>query len=281
MFVAGSYLRHMTDELIFNQTASPAPHPRAKPISPVNMVRVVTWTTLLIGSVYSAMVLVADAHHSSPWSRIAILLLGIALVPIAASPIEWIVHRFVYHEPVVKKLSPIFSVHTAHHFSYFPTWRYVTNGPARRLPVSQSNRAVATTPFDNASIRLTHFAWYMTFGAVVIWLPGWFITRDWWFVSGLMAGSAIVSNLFIVVHDTIHRPGSHRFIEAQRWFDFLDTHHYIHHVELGVNLNFLLPLADLLFGTLRLHLTDDEVRTYGTLDAAKAAPIGEGGIAIR
>jgi hypothetical protein len=28
----------------------------------------------------------------------------------------------------------------------------------------------------------------------------------------------IVSDLFITVHDTIHRPGSHRIIESQFWF---------------------------------------------------------------
>lgn len=32
-------------------------------------------------------------------------------------------------------------------------------------------------------------------------------------------------------------------VEAQPWFAFLDRHHYIHHVDLGANLNFLLPLG--------------------------------------
>ena len=89
----------------------------------------------------------------------------------------------------------------------------------------------------------------MTLGAIVIWLPAWLLTGDVSFLVGLVAASAVVSNLFVVVHDTIHRPGSHRIVEAQPWFAFLDRHHYIHHVALGTNLNFLLPLADLLFGT--------------------------------
>jgi len=86
----------------------------------------------------------------------------------------------------------------------------------------------------------------------------------------------VVSNLFIVVHDTIHRPGSHRVVEAQPWFAFLDRHHFVHHVDLGCNLNFLLPLADLLFGTLRTGLSDDEVARHGSLETAKAVPVGEG-----
>ncbi|MST32120.1 hypothetical protein GHK86_05190 [Acidimicrobiaceae bacterium USS-CC1] len=66
-------------------------------------------------------------------------------------------------------------------------------------------------------------------------------------------------------------------MEAQPWFAFLDRHHYIHHVDLGANLNFLLPLADYLFGTLRVELTPEELARHGPLEAAKARPVGEGG----
>jgi sterol desaturase/sphingolipid hydroxylase (fatty acid hydroxylase superfamily) len=116
----------------------------------------------------------------------------------------------------------------------------------------------------------------MAFGIVFMWIPGWFITRDGVFLAGLITGSVLLSNLFIVVHDTIHRPGSHRILEAQPWFPFLDNHHYVHHVALGCNLNFLLPLGDLLFGTLRLHLTEEELRAHGSLARAKLLRVGEG-----
>lgn len=78
------------------------------------------------------------------------------------------------------------------------------------------------------------------------------------------------------MHDTIHRPGTHRIVEAQPWFGFLDRHHYIHHVALGTNLNFLLPLADMLFGTLRRELTPEELDRHGPLERAKARVLGEG-----
>ena len=48
------------------------------------------------------------------------------------------------------------------------------------------------------------------------------------------------------------------------------------HVALGTNLNFLLPLADLLFGTLRRQLTPEELAQHGPLERAKARPIGHG-----
>lgn len=47
-------------------------------------------------------------------------------------------------------------------------------------------------------------------------------------------------------------------LESQAWFRFLSQHHYIHHVDPEANENFLLPLADCFFGTLRLSITEEE-----------------------
>ena len=68
-----------------------------------------------------------------------------------------------------------------------------------------------------------------------------------------------------------------RIIEAQPWYAFLDRHHYVHHVDMGANLNFLLPLADWLYGTLRTTLTEDELARHGSLEEAKAVKVGAGG----
>ncbi|MEY4174480.1 MAG: hypothetical protein RI900_1645, partial [Actinomycetota bacterium] len=209
-------------------------------------------------------------------STVASFVLGLLLVPLAAAPIEWFVHRFVYHQAVVPALRRIQVVHHAHHHSWFPTWRYTTSGPARRLPIGQRVRSEHQSALRNARVRLAHFTWYMSFGALLIWWPVWLATRDVAFLVGVLVASATVSNLFIVVHDTIHRPGSHRIVERQPWFGFLDRHHYIHHVALGTNLNFLLPLGDLLFGTLRTQLTAEELAAHGSLSTAKLRPIGQG-----
>ena len=112
--------------------------------------------------------------------------------------------------------------------------------------------------------------------ALAIWTPGYLLTHNGWFMVGIIVSSAIVSNLFIVVHDTIHRPRSHRLVEVQPWFGFLDRHHYIHHVDLGANLNFLLPLGDVIFGTLRTTLSTDELARHGDLARAKSVPRGRG-----
>ncbi len=258
-------------------TSTDAPT-RPAPITPVGPV---DRRRLVIGSlgfvVVAALFVVAvRALAGQPGHAALAFLAGMVLIPVVAAPLEWCVHRFVYHEAVVRRLRAIFVVHTAHHYAFFPTSRYVTGGPARRLAIRTNRPDVHRSPVGNARVRLAHFGWYVGIGVVAVWLPAWLLTGDVWFLAGLIAASAVVSNLFIVVHDTIHRPGSHRLVEAQPWFPFLDRHHYVHHVDLGANLNFLLPLGDAVFGTLRRELTDAELAAHGPLSAAKARRSGEG-----
>ena len=250
--------------------------PKPSPVGAVDARRVAVSTALLSAGVVGVVVVVRLAPHGGPVWVAVTALLGLLVLPVVASVLEWFVHRFVYHEAVFRSLGAIFTVHTAHHFAYFPTWRYVTGGPARRLSITRRSPEAYLLPIRNARVRLAHFLWYMAIGAVVVWTPAWFATTNAGFLVGLGISTAIVSNLFIVVHDTIHRPSSHRLVEVQPWFAFLDRHHYIHHVALGNNLNFLLPLADLLFGTLRTQMTPDELAQHGSLQLAKARPVGEG-----
>ena len=256
----------------------PTPGLRGKPtpVGSASRARVVGGTLLVTAVAASMTVGVRALPADGAMPFVTALASGLVIVPLVGSVLEWFVHRYVYHEAVVPVLSPIFTVHTAHHYSFFPTWRYVTRGPARRLAITKRAPDIHTSSTRNAGVRLAHFGWYMAIGVVLVWVPGWFATGDVAFLIGIVVSSIVVSNLFIVVHDTIHRPGSHRLVEAQPWFGFLDRHHYVHHVDLGANLNFLLPLADLLFGSLRTQMTQDEVDRHGTLADAKSRPIGEG-----
>ena len=248
---------------------------RPRPVGPVSRIRL-TAGTVAVAGVVTGVMLAVDRLSDGPWEQVVAFVLGLAVIPLIASPIEWFVHRFVYHEEVLRPLGSIFVVHTAHHYGFFPTWRYITRGPARRLAITKRAPDIHTSTTRNAGVRLAHFGWYMAIGVVLVWVPAWFATGNVAFLIGIVVSSIVVSNLFIVVHDTIHRPGSHRLVEAQPWFGFLDRHHYVHHVDLGANLNFLLPLADLLFGSLRTQMTQDEVARHGTLADAKSRPMGEG-----
>jgi len=213
-----------------------------------------------------------------PCDRWISLTIGLVLMPILGSPIEWFVHRYIYHRVLLGILRPIYEVHhQAHHHIFFPTWRYVTGGPPRRLPILGTDRTrVHTAEVSNMRIRLAHWVFYMTWAVLFIWIPLWFLAHNVAFMIGVVIASAVVSDLFITVHDAIHRPGSHLLMERQFWFRFLDQHHYVHHVDTEANVNFLLPLSDLLFGTLRRELTPEEVARHGTREEAKAHPVGEG-----
>ncbi len=202
---------------------------------------------------------------------------GLVVTPLVASPLEWLVHRYVYHRDAGPVLGRIHRVHVAHHWSYFPTWRYVTDGPPRRIPLLGADvRSPQRSFLGNAATRAAHFGFYLTSGMLLIWIPAWWLTGSVPFLVGIVLSSLVLSNLFISVHDAIHRPRSHRLLQAQPWFRFLDEHHYIHHVDPEANVNFLLPLADWLFGTLRRSLSDEELAKHGSREAAKARLQGHG-----
>jgi hypothetical protein len=165
-------------------------------------------------------------------------------------------------------------VHEAHHHLYFPTSRYVTAGPPRRIALLARGVECSTSRLANALTRVAHFLFYFGLGLVVICLPAWVLSRNPAFVAGALAALVVVSDLFIRVHDAIHRPGSHPWLERQAWFRFLDKHHFIHHVDEDANVNFLLPLGDFMFGSLRTALTSGELRRHGSREDAKRLPRG-------
>jgi hypothetical protein len=242
---------------------------------PPNVARVAAASALLL-LLFAAVCVAAGLLPRGAAGAVLAFAAGLLVTPFVASPFEWLVHRYVYHR-AAWVLRRIHTVHLAHHHLYFPVWRYVTGGPARRIPVLGRGVAVPQgSAWGNAATYLAHFCFYMTIGATVIWLPAWLLSHSIPFLAGTLAGTAVISNLFITVHDAIHRPGSHPLTESQGWFRFLDEHHYVHHVDTEANVNFLLPLADLLYGTLRRRLTEEELARHGTREAAKSRVVGAG-----
>jgi len=166
---------------------------RAQPlrVTEVHPLRLIFWTVVIVLISVAAMAWVSSMKGETFPKELSAFALGVAIIPFLASPIEWFVHRFVYHQP---------AIHANQH-------RY------------------------------------------------------------LLGQRGYSTHSFHLVHG---------IVEAQPWFTFLDNHHYIHHVSLGANLNFLLPMADLLFGTLRTQLTPEELRAHGSLKRAKMIRVGEG-----
>lgn len=249
---------------------------------PVNLAR---WGAglLAILAVASGVLALARNLPTTPWGVAVGFVAGLPLLPFLASPAEWFVHRYVYHRSQIPTLRTIYDIHhRVHHYVFFPSRRYVTTGPPRRIPIlTASHDDAATTSVGNAAIHLAHWTFYMLLAAVLIWLPCWLFTGSLPLLAGLVASSVVVSDLMVIVHDSIHRPGIHPFLERQGWFRFLDRHHYIHHVDTEANANFLLPLSDRLFGTLRTALTEEEIARHGTWEQAKVRPVGAGETAHR
>ncbi len=237
----------------------------------VNPLRIAGTTLLMLGACAA---LVAAVRVSG--SAAVALAAGIPFVLIPASVYEWLVHRYIYHRKQPGPLAQIYRIHhTGHHAAIFPTWRYTTNGTVRRHPVSEPDVSLLyPAGLRNLISKAAHFLFYMALGSSLICVPAWLLTHDRWFLLSCLVTLAVISDLFVRVHDAIHYPGQFKFIEAQPWYPFIDRHHFIHHVDMEANVNFLLPLADWCYGTMRTSLTEAEIAKHGTLELAKSTPIG-------
>ncbi len=190
-------------------------------------------------------------HMSNDDMSVVSFGLGLVATPFAAAPIEWIIHRHVYH----RKLGffrRLHTIHLTHHAVDFPAARYTTSGRVQRIPIfgEVAHRSSASN-WQNRRIYLYQVGFYLMAAAGMIWAPAWLLSNNVSFLLGLILGSIIISNLVIDIHDSMHRPGSHKFIEARGWYSALNKHHYLHHLDHSVNFSSFLPLTDWLFGTLR------------------------------
>ena len=104
--------------------------------SGINRLRVAVVAPLMVAA--CAALITAVRHRSDFLLGYAVAVTaGLVLSVVAGSLLEWLIHRYVYHQRVIPFLGRIFRIHhQGHHFAIFPTWRYVTNGTPRRHPSS-------------------------------------------------------------------------------------------------------------------------------------------------
>jgi hypothetical protein len=208
------------------------------------------------------------------WLALASACAATVFILTLGSLYEWIVHRFVYHHPSpLRLLDDIHEIHVrGHHWHRFPPDRYVTDGPIERIPAFPADPLALCGSTGKRSVAwLAQFALYLTVGVPLAFVPAWFVTQNVAFTASAIVSGVVVCYLFIRVHDVMHYPSA-SWIERQRWFVFLDRHHYVHHIDNAVNLNFLLPLCDLLFGTMKLRPTAGEAKRWPTFEDAKRMP---------
>lgn len=224
----------------------------------------------------SAITLGARAVGSDPLTAWGLLVSvpGAALAVVClGSFYEWTLHRYLYHGRsrwrFVRLVQEIHEM--GHHWHRFPPDRYVHRPPVERIPVLPAEPfGLCGTRWKRLVAWWGQFALYLAVAIPFAFVPAWLVSRNRLFTSCAVATGVVLCYLFIAVHDAIHYPAG-RWIERRGWFRFLDRHHYLHHIHHGANLNFLLPLGDLLFGTLRRELGAAELGRWPPFEEVKKA----------
>jgi hypothetical protein len=184
---------------------------------------------------------------------------------------EWLVHGVLYHGRI-PGLEFIRSIHHhGHHFALFPPTHYVQQGRAyefMRFRRPYTPYQMADNRFDNFLTKWSQVGLHFVVGIPLILVPAWWLTHSMVFLASTFGSLALISWLLAHVHGAIHTPGD-RWVEHQRWFQWLDRHHYIHHIDLSANINFMLPLCDVLFGTEKACLSPREAAMFPSFEASK------------
>ena len=182
---------------------------------------------------------------------------GFTLGIILASVFEWILHRFLMHRRVPAFAYP-FERHTlAHHriFRADETYHLKREADRHTVPMAWWNGpaliAVGQIPF-------------VAMAFVAGGLP---------FVCGSLAAAILYYGAYEYLHWCMHIPGK-RPVERSGIFFRLNGHHLLHHRYMNCNFNVVLPLADLLFGTLlvRSKVSFAQARGAAVPDVQPSAP---------
>ncbi len=234
------------------------------------------FATAVMLAACAGIVLIVRALPEGIHSVFIVMVGGVVFTLILASILEWLVHRYLYHRKQLGALAQIYQIHhKGHHIKIFPTKRYTTHLKVRHHPFSEPDISTHYTGlWRNLSSEAAHFSFYMVIGLALICAPAWLLTQSQLFIASILVTLIIICDLFVSVHDAVHHPDQFRFLESQPWYPFIERHHYIHHVDMEANVNFLLPLADWCYGTLRTTMAATEIAKHGTLEKAKDSPVG-------
>lgn len=161
---------------------------------------------------------------------------GCLIGTLSASFFEWTLHRYLMHRPFLKFRYP-YERHTLVHHRIFKadhTYHLINEHDKKTIPMAWWNGpvliAVGMLPFLGASL----------------WFEKW----------GLLSGAAIVSASYYAAYEYMHwcmHLPKQRHVERSGIFFRLNGHHLLHHRYMKKNYNVVLPLADLLLGTLLLR----------------------------
>lgn len=171
------------------------------------------------------------------------IVLGFLVAVVQGSFFEWAFHRYWLHRPWLPK--NCFTQHTLihHQLCKFEDTFHIEE--------EEQHEAV-------------HFMWWGGPVLIAINIVPWallsFALHAWGvslpYLAFLITFASVLSLYYVGYegfHFLMHKP-TFPFVERSRPFQFIKRHHRIHHVYMNRNLNVLIPLADLMLGTLVLEM---------------------------
>lgn len=149
-----------------------------------------------------------------------------------ASLFEWLLHKFVMHKPWKFFRYPFRAHAVTHHgkFKADATYHLQDERDKQTVPMAWWNAPVMWLLHVPPVLALQ---WVL--GAPIFW--------------GAMVALVLYYAAYEYLHWCMHIPRK-RNIERAGFFFRLNGHHLLHHRYMGKNLNVVLPLWDLVFGTL-------------------------------
>lgn len=159
--------------------------------------------------------------------------IGFVCATIYASFFEWLLHRFIMHRPFGKFRYP-YEAHTLVHHRVFRadhTYHLIHEKDAETIPMAWWNGPVL-----------------VLIGALPFLAIAWALGK-WGMLCGASIACCGYYAAYEYLHWCMHLPKS-RNVERSGIFFRLNGHHLLHHRYMRKNFNVVLPLADLLLGTL-------------------------------
>jgi len=162
--------------------------------------------------------------------------IGVATGMVASSFFEWTLHRFFMHRPICGFRYP-FERHTLVHHQIFKadaSYHLIHEQDKQTIPMAWWNGPVL-----------------VLVGLVPFLIASFFLQR-WALLCGAALAFSLYYGAYEYLHWCMHLPKSRR-LERSWIFRRLNGHHILHHRYMQKNFNVVLPLADLLLGTLRVR----------------------------
>src|SRR6266850_1198938 len=158
---------------------------------------------------------------------------GFALGIVYCSVFEWVLHRYVMHQRVGPFVYPFERHALVHHrvFKADQTYHLIREEDRKTVPMAWWNGPALVVAAQGPFILLAFFA-----GGIPL-------------VCGTFLATALYYAAYEYLHWCMHVPAK-RSLERNGLFFRLNGHHLLHHRYMNRNFNVVLPLADLLFGTL-------------------------------